>query len=76
MEQLSSLDNTLPQYILTIFLLPTDDSLHGLKRLILRDLNSHIIVIIIGILIDLIINNNLILFIAKVQEDAMFVAAL
>lgn len=76
MEQLSSLDNALPQYILAVFLFPVDDSLHGLKSLILRDLNSHIVVVIICVLIDLVINNNFILFIPEVQEDTMFVAAL
>lgn len=65
MEQLRSFDDTLPQYILTIFLFLSDNSLHGFKCLIFCYLDCHIIMIIICILIDLIINNNLILFIPK-----------
>lgn len=76
MEQLGCFDDSLPQYILTVFLFLCDDSLHGFKGLIFGYLDCHIIVIIIGILIDLIINNNLILFIPEMQEDAVLVPAL
>ena len=53
-----------------------DDSLHGLEGLVLRYLHGHIVVVVIGILVDLIINNNLVLFIAQVEEDAVLVPAL
>lgn len=75
MEQLSSLDYAPPQYTLTVFRSCTDHSLQGLKGLILGNLNGHVVVILIGILIDFVVNNNLVLFVPEVQEDAVLVAA-
>jgi hypothetical protein len=48
---------------------------HGFKGLILGNADCHIVVVIVGLLIDLVLNNNLILFVPQMQEDALVISA-
>ena len=73
-EELCSLDYALPQNILRVFWPAGEYSLQGLKGLVLCDLDCHIIVILVCVFIDFVINNNLVLFVPEVEEDAVLVA--
>jgi hypothetical protein len=75
-KDFSSFSNALLYEIVTAFIPFGYNFLDGLKGFILSYLESHVVVIVIDVLVDLVVNDNLILFVPEVEEDALFVPAL